>query len=203
MTSHYFLDPLPESITVDGLEVPLNTDFRAVLRYDRLIQEDPGTGENIIPAFQEIFPEIPATSSIKELLEALGDFVSGGERNESEHRPSKKVLGVNSNKAMDFYIDDRRIWTAFYRTYRIDLRTIEYLHWWDFLELLEELPEDVRLEKVIHYRTVDTKSSRVGREEKKVLEAMQRYYKIRNRKSKEEELLTEALRNGADISQFL
>jgi hypothetical protein len=199
---HYFLDALPQSIIADGQEVRINTDFRAILRYDRLTREDPEDPERVAEALSELFPDDVPTIT-EDLIGALEAFIGGGE-GEKKPGPSKKLLGVNNNRPFDFIIDDRLIWSAFFVAFRINLREIDYLHWWDFLELMNELPESVRFEKIIHYRTIDTKAPGVSKEQKKVYDALQKHYKIAERVKTPQDLkIEEALRNGLDPAQFL
>lgn len=198
---HYFMDELPQSLIINGSEIPINTDFRAVIKFDHLVKEDTGDGVKLAEALYIIFGTVP--EDIDVALDELTDFITGGDIEEKPYKPSKKVLGINSAKAIDYYADDRMIWSAFYSAYRINLRTIDYLHWWDFVELLKELPETARIERVVHYRTVDTKSPRIGKEQKAVYEALQRYYKLTEHRSAEDELIAEALRQGKDPAQII
>ena len=200
MRPHYFLDPLPQSIHANGQDIRINSDFRAVLCFYRLTGEDPE--EHLIEALTALFDDdIPEIT--EELTEALEVFVNGGAA-EKKKGLAKSLLGLNNNKPFDFMADDRLIWSAFFYAYKINLRSIPYLHWWDFLQLMEELPDSVRLEKVIHYRTIDTNGPGVGKEQKKVYDALQRHYKLtEQKKSPEDELIAEALRQGKDPAQFL
>lgn len=199
---HYFLEPLPQSLNINGQEVPINTDFRAVLKYDYILQQDTGNGEKLIEALIIMFGDI-LPDDLNAVLEELTIFIQGGIKEERSHKPSKKILGVNNNKAFDFFVDDRLIWSAFFYTYKIDLRNVKYLHWWDFLELLEELPDNVRISKIMQYRTIDTKSPHIGKEQKAIYEALQRHYKLTEKKSAEDDLINEALRQGKDPAHFI
>lgn len=192
---NFLMDKLPDHIIIDGRKYPINADFRAVILYSRLISEDSGAGENLGEAMSVLFRgECPPRT--EEAIQAINLYVAGGRTR--KQGPSKKLLGLNEDLPFDFEEDDRLIWSAFFCTYRINLRTIEFLHWWEFLELLEELPEDCRLERTIHYRTVDVNNPKLGKDQKTVLKAIQNSVKIRPKRTQEYEDFTQALREGRD-----
>ena len=112
-------------------------------------------------------------------------------------------MGINNDKPMDYEIDSRLIWAAFRRVYGVDLRAVEYLHWWDFQEMLAELPDDVRLSRIVDIRTKDTNHKRLSKEERTLYRALQRYYKIKDAPTEKQEKLAEALRNGEDPTPYL
>lgn len=197
---NYILDPLPRSLIIDGTDYPLETDFRAVLNYNRIIREGREDGGELLEALRLMFGCIP--ENVVEAVLQLNWFVQGGEQ-EKRHRPSNKLLGINSDTPMDYDTDSRMIWAAFRRVYGIDLRAVEYIHWWDFLEMLSELPEDIRLNRIIEIRTKDTANRHLSREERTLYKALQRYYKIREPMTEKQEKLMEALRNGEDPTPYL
>lgn len=191
---NFLTDPLPNHIVVNEREVRLNTDFRFFIEYYRLISSDSGDGENLTQALETILPDgVPA--DITDAIEPINEFIRGGKV--EKQGPPKKLLGLNNNLPFDFDEDDRLIWSAFYKAYRINLHEAR-LHWWEFLELLEELPEECRLEKVIHYRTIDLNNPKLGKEQKNIYRAMQNTYKIKPKKTQEDEDFERALREGKD-----
>ena len=154
----------------------------------------------MLEALQLMFGCIP--ENVVGAVLQLNWFVQGGEQ-EKRHRPSNKLLGINSDTPMDYDTDSRLIWAAFRRVYGIDLRTVEYIHWWDFLEMLSELPEDIRLNQIIEIRTKDISNKKLSRDERTLYKALQRYYKIREPITEKQEKLIEALRNGEDPTPYL
>lgn len=191
----------PETLRIGGREYPVRTDFRDVLRYDRILKGDPGDGSLLEEALRFMLGVLPDDAA--GAVDQLNWFVRCGDGEEKRHRPSPKLLGVNCEKPMDYGLDARLIWSAFRRVYQIDLRQTRYLHWWDFQAMLEELPEDVRLNRVIRYRTIDTRNRNLSREERALYEALQRYYRIREVPTERQERIAEALRNGEDPAPYL
>lgn len=190
----------PETLQVGGRRYPIRTDFRDVLRYDQILREDTGDGKCLERALILMYGLVP--EPVAEAVERLNWFIRCGEE-EKKHKPSPKLLGINHEKPMDYEKDARLIWSAFRRVYQMDLTRTEYLHWWDFQGMLEELPEDIRLNRVIRYRTIDTKNKRLSKEERELYEALQRYYRIRETPTEQQERIAEALRNGEDPAPYL
>lgn len=190
----------PETLLLDGRECPVRTDFRDILQYDQILKEDPGDGSHLEEALRFMYGTLPDNAA--GAVERLNWFIRCGE-GEKKHKPSPKLLGINSEKPMDYALDARLIWSAFRRVYQIDLRKVEYLHWWDFQAMLEELPEDIRLNRVIRYRTIDTRNKSMTKEGRELYEALQRYYRIREVPTERQEKIVEALRNGQDPAPYL
>ena len=198
---NWLTDPLPASLTLGGTEVPIKTDFRAVLHYDRILKEDTDDALGRALAFLLSGP-VPQGVSGEELVKAVNWFVACGQE-EKKHKPSNKLLGINKDTPMDYEKDSMIIWSAFRRVYGIDLNTIEELHWWRFHAMLAELPEDVQLNRIISIRTKDLTQKHMSKEEKMVYRALQQYYRIRPEQSERERLLNEALKNGEDPTPYL
>lgn len=198
---NWLTDPLPASLTLGGTEVPIKTDFRAVLHYDRILKEDTDDALGRALAFLLSGP-VPQGVSGEELVKAVNWFVACGQE-EKKHKPSNKLLGINKDTPMDYETDSKLIWSAFRRAYGIDLNTVEELHWWRFHAMLAELPEDVQLNRIISIRTKDLTQKHMSKEEKMVYRALQQYYRIRPEQSERERLLNEALKNGEDPTPYL
>lgn len=195
-----FLDGLPLSLNIDGVEYPIKTDYRAILKYDRMISQKSEDGVIIIRALEQIFCKLP--NNIEAAIAGINWFVNCG-REEKQNVPSNKTLGINGNKAFDFERDELLIWSAFRSRYGIDLLETECLHWWLFRALLDDIGNDVRLSQIMQYRIIDTNAEGISKERKKFLDAMQRYYKITEAKNERDEAFIQALLNGEDISGFL
>lgn len=201
---NFLTERLPDSINVQGVEYPIQTDFRTILRYSAQMDtiEEDNLAEIIRCMKIVIYRDFP--DDIFSAISALNWFVKCG-REEKRNRPSNKLLGVNSNQPFDFSVDGELIWSAFRRNdvYGIDLLEIPYLHWWKFIAMLDDLPEDTRLHRIMDYRTIDTSNKNISKEARDVYAALQRYYKIRAVKDQRNEELIKALKEGRDPSPYL
>lgn len=201
---NFLTERLPDSINVQGVEYPIQTDFRTILRYST--QMDTIAEDNLAEIIScmkiVIYRDFP--DDIFSAISALNWFIKCG-KEEKRNRPSNKLLGVNSNQPFDFSVDGELIWSAFRRNdvYGIDLLEIPYLHWWKFVAMLDDLPEDTRLHRIMDYRTIDTTNKNLSKEARDVYAALQRYYKIRAVKDQRNEELIKALKEGKDPSPYL
>ena len=130
-------DRLPEGVTVDGKFYRLDFDFRNVLRMmDELDRDD-------------VMPEARSYNALKcltnrprnveKVLQAVKGLLF-------EQKPKK-----DAKKVTDFVQDAWMIRAAFRQAYGIDLYR-DKLHWLEFSELLNAIPEGSRYTEVIGIR---------------------------------------------------
>lgn len=99
---------------------------------------------------------------------------------ENQRYKSRSELG-SATKYLDYDVDAPLIYAAFMQTYHIDLVSIDYLHWWKFQALLEGLPDECRISKIIGYRTIDTKG--MGKSQKAFYSKMKKKYSLKDHAS--------------------
>lgn len=157
----------PDTITVNGSEYPVDTDFRAWVRFQGILISD-GTDNEKAAKVCEFMSGmgIPQT---KESLDAVLEFYAGAS---TENRTKS---GGNV-QAYDFEKDSEYIFSAFLDSYGIDLTT-ERLHWWRFKALFKSLPEDCQMCKIMMYRTIDIK--KVPKEQRKFYREMKAKYSLK------------------------
>lgn len=127
---------LPDSIRVDGVTYPVYTDYRTWIEFERGIERD-GMYSTVI--FADAVPE--GTSWIEQALEFL-------------RNPNSTPKGhASSDRAIDYMEDGEFIVASFQQAYGIDLTAGEYMHWHRFKALLEGLPDETKMAKIIGYRT--------------------------------------------------
>lgn len=190
---------LPTSVEIAGKSYAIKTDFRDILRYDELIRSQ--IDGNIVLKAVSMFlgDDILQKPDInpEEVVDAIGWFVQRGDSGQKNALP-RATLGLNKATPMDFETDAALIYTAFLQTYKIDLYDIPYLHWWKFNWMLEDISSECRLSKVIEYRTIDVKNKNLSKEQKKVYSALQRYFKVQEKRTQEDEAIVQALLEGRD-----
>ena len=137
----------PESVTVDGIEVSINADFRAGLRIMLAMEDNGLTGlEKQRILFDNLFLEIPAQfaaspEGLLALAEKANWFLNCGEENKDE----------GGQRLMSFKKDAGLIYAAFSQTHGIDLQTAE-MHWWKFVALLMDLGQDTSFCQLVGLR---------------------------------------------------
>lgn len=131
-------DNLPEGVTVDGKFYRLDFDFRNVLRMmDELDRDD------VMPearSYNALKCLTKRPRNVEKVLQAVKALLF-------EHKPKK-----DAKKVTDFVQDAGMIRAAFRQAYGIDLYR-EKLHWVEFSELLNAIPEGSRYTEVIGIRT--------------------------------------------------
>ena len=158
---------LPESLTIDGVQYPIDTDFRTwVTLYDKVCNGK--TDEEKTTALVD-FITGAGLPLVAASVEAVMDFFACAQ-------VSQKTGGKGSEpRVFDFVKDSEYIYSAFLEVYRIDLSR-EKLHWFSFNSLFRSLPEDCQICKIMHYRAV--KLSDVPKTQKKFYTEMKERYRL-------------------------
>ena len=153
---------LPEWVDIGGIEYPINTDFRAGIEFETLIQKG---CNNYIELLRLFFGEkIPLDYT--GALQAVMLFYCCGTL------PEKKESPKSTKQAYSFEEDSSAIYADFWQYYSINLWDAS-LHWWVFRSLLEGLPEKSEFKQRIYYRTCDLKDLSKN-ERKRILQIRER-----------------------------
>ncbi len=123
--------PLKTTLNISGKEFSIKTDFRIWLG---LMYGEVST----LDIFED---KIPANT--EEAVKAMTDFINGNSEDKGESE---------SERSIDFIIDADFIYGAFLQAYNIDLASITYLHYHQFIALLKAIPESTTLSQIIGYR---------------------------------------------------
>lgn len=148
------VDPLPETVMVEGREYSINSDFRAGILFEMMINDKSQSNENIIRQTLDIFfsEKIPADLE-NALSELLWFYRCGYEPH--KHRSRKDSEKTTDDRVFDYDIDGPLIYAAFKSQYDVDLQDVEYLHWWKFTAMFQGLHDDEQISKIISYRSMD------------------------------------------------
>ena len=140
-------DALPKIVDIGGFRYEINTDFRAGIAFELMIEENKHDIAEILALY---FPDgIPC--DLEGAISAIERFYCCGRQlDEKKSTPTKGKQGYS------FSADASAIFADFWKFYNIDLSQ-EGLHWWAFRSLLEGLPEKSEFKQRIYYRTCDTK----------------------------------------------
>lgn len=197
--------PIPKTVTIGGAEVPINSDFRASIRFEMLM-EDPSVSEEdkTIEALgiyygtdgmqEDFMPPMPIDEAIEKMLW----FYRAG-KEESASEGTRKGAQIYS-----YAFDDEYIFAAFLEQYGIDLQDIPYLHWWKFKALFLGLKSDARIVEIMGYRSIEI-NSKMSNDQKQFYRKMKKQFAIPLPKSEREKLnaIEQALLNGGDVSKVL
>ena len=172
-----FYEDYPTYIMVDGEEIPIVTDFRSYIQLFDMLKDSEMTSNEKLMTLRQYFKMAPQNFS--QAIDALVDFMTmeelpkcGMQRNEeTENDDSKK------KELYSFGIDYPFIFSAFLQEYGINIRTIPYMHWWEFRMLFDGLSDDTEIKKRIMYRNTDLNEIK-DKEERKRIEKIQRMIRL-------------------------
>lgn len=158
------LDPLPR----EWNGYIIDSDFRTGIQIHQVLEDGSlSKSEKFLHASRLLFPGV--APSPDEQMEAIGWYMS--DWNHDRHKKAKETA-----KVLDYDIDQWRIYSAFLTQYGINLNTVEFLHFWEFMGLLTTLDEcaftrviDIRLKK---------KNKSTSKEEAKALEEAKAIYAL-------------------------
>lgn len=187
-------EKLPRTVRINGKDVSINTDFRASIEFELIMQDDMLTDEEkLIRALTLYYDHIP--DNISDALEKCLWFYLCG--NVAKKQKSSKVL-------YRFDVDSEYIYSAFLTQYKIDIMELPYMHWWKFRSLFIGLGEGTEFTKILGYRAIEI-SGKMTNEQKRFYKKMKERYKIpmSEKKSKLVRDVEEALLSGGDLRQIL
>lgn len=171
---NFFYEDLPRTVHVHGEEIPIITDFREYIRLlDMLKCEELNAMQRLTLLTQYFLYEIEVD---KEAISALTEFVvmdfDSWQKGNEEDGIEPDRHGSNKN-LYSYEMDYPFILSGFMRDYRIDLESVEYLHWWKFRMLFDGLSEDTEIKQRIMYRSINLSDIK-DKDERKRISRIQR-----------------------------
>jgi hypothetical protein len=151
------IEDLPEKVEIEGEEIEINTDYRNVLLYFRVLREEElEDREKLEIAARLFFKRIPR--NVEEGMRYINEeYIVCSETQASMTRRNKIKRSVEKEKLVfDFEQDGGLIYVSFWQEYGIDLRK-EKMHWYVFKALFDGLGEETVLRRVIEFRKMKPK----------------------------------------------
>lgn len=125
---------LPTTLTVNGVEKEIRSDYRACMRIMCAFQDaELNDMERLQILFKILYVDDIKKDEVKEALERAMWFLNLGEE-EEETNVSKKPL-------YNWSQDEQIIFSAINKVAGTEVRTIDYMHWWTFISLFMEIGE--------------------------------------------------------------
>lgn len=168
-----FYEEYPKAIRGEGEIIPIHTDFRKYIKLMDILKAKDVSDSEKAEFLCSFFLKMPA--DINTAIDRFLDFVlmkdlklpagEGSENNEvdSEVEPEKPTKTLYS-----FEYDYAFILSGFLQCYQINLKTIDYMHWWEFRCLFQGLPEDTGIKQRIRYRGTDLSSIKDKAERRRI-----------------------------------
>lgn len=189
-------DVAPRSVEIEGHCYEIDADFRNCIKFENLMfdPEIPDDTRAVL-ALNLFFPVIP--QNVSEAFQKILWFYA------AEREEIKQAGAGRQKRIYSFEYDADYIFAAFMADYRIDLNSIEFLHWWKFRALFAGLKPDNLICKIMGYRAADT--TKMKGEEKKLYQKMQRLYALPLPKAEQDKLdeISDVLMNGGKVANYL
>lgn len=162
----FIADPLPQEF---------EPDFRPWVVYDNLSARThtPEEQQALLDYAQRELVHGPLGAHN---LDAFLRFYSCGADAQAAQERRVQLVGKGP-RGLDFAVDGPLLWAAFLQAYGIDLHDPALsLHWWEFMALVQALPESCRICAIIDYRTHDLAD--LPKETRKQYEQLRRIYAL-------------------------
>lgn len=161
-----FYEDYPTEVSVHDETIPIITDFREYVKLLDMLNSNELCSRDKIYFLQQYFKKTP--EDFNAAIESLVGFVvmdalktSGKEiEYENNYMPRKEVYS--------FEIDYPFIFSAFLSEYGINIRTIPYMHWWEFRLLFDGLSERTEIKQRIMYRSINLNSIKNKEERERI-----------------------------------
>ena len=164
-------EPFPNSITAEGEDHRIITDFREWLRFADMIRDPDVDKREKVRLLVNWFEQPPGRMSGR-MVNALFDFYYAKplepDTDDEDDEEEESEGAVIKPPVFDWRIDSRYILGDFRRYYGIDLIGIDYLHWWEFRCLFAALPDDSQCQKRMAYRSLDLGSIKSDQERARI-----------------------------------
>jgi len=176
------IDAIPESVDILGKTYNINTDFRASILFEIMVQDKRITpNEKKAIGISLYFDTKPIgldnSEILAETMEQILWFYRCGKEIEF-------VEGKEEQPILDYEFDADYIYSAFLTQYGIDLQ-IENLHWWKFRALFKSLNDTNKIIKIMQYRGMKI-DNKMSPENKKFYREMKHIYKIPDKRKQSE-----------------
>lgn len=182
---------LPTSVLVNGVEYPIRSNFRTMIKFEQLMQEpEVDDQDKVWMALRLFYPEIPEDT--EQAVEQLLWFYRCDKKENLYEKKTKRRKAKRTDRIYDFEHDDDYIYAAFMAQYKLDLQKIEYLHWWKFRAMFNSLNDDTQFVKIMEYRAVEL--DKVPKEKRAFYKRMKQLYALPL--SQDEEQRQNALENA-------
>lgn len=161
------IEEYPETITVDGIDYRIDTDFRRWIGLNEALLDKELSSDDLNYLILSLFIDNFLPTNGIETGRAIIQFLRGNIDDSKDRKGASK-----GKRVFSFLYDGDYIIGAFMECYHIDLVETRYMHWWHFLALLNALNSDCELKKRMSYRSMDL--SKLSKKERSRIRKIQR-----------------------------
>ncbi len=159
-------DKFPTKININNKILKINSDFRNCIKIIEAFEdEDLLDEEKYLILVKRLYVDKVDDEDLQEAIIKGIKFLDLGEKNEDNEENLKRLYSFSK--------DDNYIYTGIRQSHNIDLNSIEYLHWWNFVFLFLDIGQDCIFNQLIYYRKRKNEG-KLTKEEKKVYISMRK-----------------------------
>lgn len=167
---------LPKTLTVNGEEYPIRSDYRvALMIFDAFDDPELTPFEKTLTCLRCLFETVPPDAFAA--LEQAKWFLDGG------NTVKLKAVPV---KTIDWSQDEGMIFPAVNKAAGVEVRALEYLHWWTFLGYFSEMGECLYAQ-ILHIRQKRAKGKPLEKWERELFNSHKEMIVIREKLTAEEQ----------------
>ncbi len=156
----------PTKMEANGHIYNINTDYRVALACLRVISDVSITDLERFYACESLLLGYDVLSQDEYILKTkIKEYLMCGREESSD----------NSEIDMDYFQDEKYIRTSIKQVYHgLDILKLDYLHWYEFNELIEGLTTDSVLERIRELRTYDVSNISDEKEKQRIIKAKEK-----------------------------
>ena len=189
---------LPTSVLIDGVEYPIQSNFRTMIKFEQLMQDPEVNDQDKVQlALRLFYPVVP--DDMEQAVERLLWFYRCDKKENLYEKKAKRRKSRRMDRIYDFEHDDDYIYAAFMAQYHLDLQKVEYLHWWKFRAMFNSLNDDTQFVRIMEYRAVEL--DKIPKEKRAFYKRMKQLYALPLSRDEEQRqnALENALLNGRSL----
>lgn len=167
---------LPKSLEVGGRDYPIRSDFRTALTIFKAYNDNSLPPRlKLAVCLESLYEEIP--EDIDEAAKKAMWFLDGGDMPKPKQAPGR---------IMDWEQDKYIIFPALNKVAGCEIRSVEYLHWWSFLGLFNEVGEGL-YSQVMNIRSKLLRGKKLEKWEREFFESHKELIVLREKLTAEEQ----------------
>lgn len=145
-----------KTVQIGGKLYDINADFRNILRIFAMLGDENIPGERKQVRLREwLFEDdVSEIVSVGESINIFSRFIGMN----SQVELYDKLIDTDSEPQFCYDFDAKEIYAGFLSEYGIDLFDVDFLHWYKFKLLLENLPPESAFKRKIELRFMDVEN---------------------------------------------
>ena len=180
---------LPTTVTVNGAEYAIRSDYRVILDLiEALLSDDYSGQDRAIAVLGVFYVKMPPHEDWEEAIKQAFLFISMGQEEKKKESP----------RLVDWGKDFPVIISAVNNVAKQEVRALDYCHWWTFMGYFDSISSESTFANVVSIRNKRAKGKKLEKWEQEYYSENKHLVDIRkpiNYTAEEQELLT-SLRGG-------